>query len=84
MQVVSTDHSGREITFRIKGDLKGEAVAELERLWRKELGGQSPKSMCIDLRCAREIDPPGRRVLCEMFGTGIEIRVPVRRREKQT
>jgi len=83
MQVVSTDHSGREITFRIKGDLKGEAVAELERLWREELGGQS-KSMCIDLRCAREIDPPGRRGLCEMFGTGIEIRVPVRRREKQT
>jgi len=83
MHSVSTTHSGNCTTFRISGDLRGGSVLELERSWRKE-SRLCPKSMCIDLRSVREIDDSGKRLLCEMFGTGMEILIPVRNREKKT
>ena len=82
MQGISTNHDGNCTTFRVVGNLRGDSVLELERSWRKE-ARQGQKSMCIDLRSVREIDDAGKQLLCEMFGMGMDILIPVRNPEKK-
>lgn len=82
MNRISTNHTGSRTIFRIEGDLRGESVLELERSWRKE-SKQSPRSMCIDLRSAGKIGNAGRILLNEMFGTRIEVLIPIKHRENK-
>lgn len=82
MQAVSTTCDGKCTTFRISGDLSGDAVAQLENLWRNA-PHQPRQVISVDLRRAQRIDEQGKHLLCEMFGNGIELVVPVRNRKKR-
>lgn len=81
MQVITANQEGNCTTFRVAGDLAGESVTELEKCWRK-VAHQNPRNLRIDLCHAQQIDDSGKHLLCEMFGAGIEIMVPIRNKEK--
>jgi ABC-type transporter Mla MlaB component len=81
MFAIKTDYDGRCSTFRIDGDLAGESVTELAKCWLRQTIRQTP-SIRIDLRRTKHIDDAGKHLLCEMFGNGIELVVPVRNPER--
>lgn len=84
MQAISMTSDGTHKTFHIVGDLSGDSVTQLEKLWRDAC--REPRhTIRIDLRQAQRIAEEGRHLLCEIFGTnGTELIVPVRNRARRT
>ncbi len=81
MGFVTAKQTGRCTTFQVIGNLAGELVTDLEKRWHLATG-KKQQAMRIDLRAAKQIDESGKHLLCEMFGEGIELVVPVRNREE--
>ncbi len=66
--MVKTSNCGEETTLEVVGALTGDAVEKLERSWREAAG------RCrLDLRSAADIDEPGKRLIAEMFASGVEL-----------
>jgi len=82
MHAISTTREGKCTTFRVVGDLSGNSVVQLAKSWHK-IACDPRQTFRVDLCAARRIDDEGKHLLCEMFGNGIELIVPVRNRARR-
>jgi hypothetical protein len=71
-KVVKVNMTGEETTLQVVGILKGEAVQKLEESWRNSSG-----PCRLDLRCANDIDELGKKLIAEMFASGVELVIGV-------
>lgn len=66
--MVKVDTAGGQTTLEVVGVLEGEAVETLERSWRNAAG-----PCRLDLRNAPVIDDLGKKLIAEMFASGVEL-----------
>lgn len=70
--MVRVNMTGEETTLQVVGMLRGEAVQKLERSWRNTNG-----PCRLDLRSANDIDELGKKLIGEMFASGVELVIGV-------
>lgn len=83
MLEIAADENGTSTTFRLRGELVGSSVADLERAWRVAQQG-SVRSFRLDLRKVGKIDDHGKKLLCQMFSGGVAFVVGLKPKQEQS
>jgi ABC-type transporter Mla MlaB component len=83
MLEIAADENETSTTFRLRGELAGSSVADLERAWRVAQR-RSERSFRLDLRKVGKIDDRGKKLLCQMFSGGVAFVVGLRPRAEQS
>ena len=73
LKVTINNHGDSVETWELEGKLSGEWVSELERCWRERDAHPSVR-LQINLKTVSYIDAPGKELLKQMYGRGVEIK----------
>ena len=67
---VQIDEDSVRTILHVEGNLTGNAVDELRRIWISVRNGTPEKQTVISLGGVRVVDGAGRKLLCQMYGWG--------------
>jgi hypothetical protein len=73
MSTIKTYDGAHELRIEIVGRFQAESVQEVAQLWRGALGENPPRRCIVDISRISGYDPPGQRLLRDMYHHGTRI-----------